>query len=195
MSNPTTPILNPYTSGVYRVFDASNAPSAPPAPGCQGVLMYIGRPGYTPHVWTVEEADKFKSLRQFPCWVPDRLANPNDEAMAAVKAALGMGWARMSGVQERAIVYDLETAIVRTWYASLASATLNLGFVPVAYGSLSTVLQNAASDNWIAAWDGIPDIAPGQTIHGEQYANDGTYDLSLVDAWMMNRGGTGPRHN
>lgn len=181
------------SDGLHKVFDASKAPLAPPAPGCEGVLMYVGRAGFTPHVWTIPEADRFANLRQFPAWLPDFGNDPVTEARAAIAAVQGMGWAAHEKFP-RAIVYDFETSVFRDWYAVCAGVTIEAGFSPVIYGSLSTVLGNAAADNWIAAWDGVPALLPGQTIHGDQYANDGTYDLSVVDGWLFDRGGIGARH-
>ena len=71
--------------------------------------------------------------------------------------------------------------------------------MPVAYGSLSTVLGNAASEVLAADWDGIPAIPPGQILHGLQYAANqkigaATVDYDVVDGWFLGRGGVGPRH-
>ena len=72
-------------------------------------------------------------------------------------------------------------------------------FTPVAYGSLSTVLMNAAVDVWAASWNGEAVVPPGQTIHGHQDQADVPFagtrvDYSVVDAWLFERGGVGPRH-
>jgi hypothetical protein len=96
-------------------------------------------------------------------------------------------------------VIDMETDVAPEFYGAIASAVEAGGFVPVAYGSLSTVLGNAAADVIAADWDGIKTIPPGQTIHGVQYAANvkaggGTVDYDLFDAWLMARGGVGPRH-
>ncbi|MGA9367276.1 MAG: hypothetical protein WBV35_07450, partial [Steroidobacteraceae bacterium] len=93
----------------------------------------------------------------------------------------------------------LETLSNATWWQTCAAAVSDGGFIAVAYGSLSTVLLNAASDVWVGNWkDGVVPQA-GQTVHGTQYqANapfNGTFvDYSVIDEWLMARGGVGPRH-
>ena len=61
------------------------------------------------------------------------------------------------------------------------------------------MLANAASDVWAAAWDGEAVIPAGQTIHGHQDQANVPYagtqvDYSVIDAWLYERGGVGPRH-
>ena len=182
---------------LYRVFDAAYPPPAAP-PGCQGVLGYIGGSRAT-HVWPATAWLPFRGLRQFPCWVPSLNDNPARAAQLAVAAALKLGWAPGPKVGPRVIVYDLEADANRAWYAPCAEETIHGGFVPVAYGSLSTVLQNAASDVWAADWNGEQVIPAGQTIHGHQDQADVAFggtrvDYSVVDAWLYERGGVGPRH-
>jgi hypothetical protein len=177
---------------LYKVFDAAVPPATAP-PGAQAVLGYIGRPGQTPHVWTLPEWQRFGRLRQFPCWVPDLTAPGNIEADAAIEAAMMLGWAP-GQPNPRAIVCDLETHEVPAWYNSWAAGIIDRGFTPVAYGSLSAVLANAADDVWAADWNDVPRLQPGQTIHGTQYVAGGAVDWSVIDSWLWDRGGEGPRH-
>jgi hypothetical protein len=177
---------------VYKVFDASTPPLIAP-PGAQAVLGYIGRAGQTPHIWTLPEWDRFARLRQFPAWVPSIGANPTGDAILATGLAMNLGWAPHQP-NPRAIICDLETNIARDWYSLWAAQVIRDGFTPVAYGSLSTVLQNAALDVWAADWNDIPQLQPGQTIHGTQYVAGGAVDWSVVDSWLWDRGGEGPRH-
>lgn len=182
---------------LYRVFDAAYPPKTPP-PGCSGVLGYIGGSRAT-HVWPgAAPWLPFQHLRQFPCWVPAMTDNPAEAGQFAVRAARQLGWAPGPKVGPRVIVCDLETIEDRAWYAAWAAEVTAGGFVPAAYGSLSTVLQNAASDVWAADWDGHAVIPAGQTLHGHQdqagIAYGGTQvDYSVVDAWLYDRGGVGPR--
>ena len=183
-----------------KVFDAA-VPPPRALPGIDAVAGYIGRPGFTPHVWTLDEWLRFQHLPQFPFWVPNLRNNPAAEATEAVSAAMALGWAPHQK-SVRVIVFDLETAtgpVLRSWWAMLAGETSAQGFCAVAYGSLSTVLDVAAADVWAAAWDGIPAMQPGQTIHGTQYKAGALFagvsvDLSLVDRWLLERAGVGPRH-
>ena len=181
---------------LYRVFDAAFPPATPP-PGCQGVLGYIGGTRAT-HVWPAAAWLPFRALKQFPCWVPSTTDAPATSGHLAIDAARKLGWAPGPTVGPRVIVCDLETLEDRSWYALWAAEVNAGGFVPVAYGSLATVLQNAASDVWAAAWDGQVNIPAGQTIHGHQdqanVAFGGTrVDYSAIDGWLYDRGGVGPR--
>lgn len=185
----------------YKIFDAANPPGQIP-PGVRGAAGYIGRAGRTPHIWTLPQWHVFKGLRQFPYYVPDLRLSPAVAAAEAVSEVLRLGWARFPEPATRAILFDFETAesaADRAWWARCAQLVAQDGFVGVAYGSMSTILELAASDVIAADWDGKADLPPGQTIHGHQYqANvsfDGTkIDYSVFDAWLFNRGGVGPRH-
>ena len=182
---------------LYRVFDAAYPPAVAP-PGCSGVLGYIGGSRAT-HVWPASAWLPFRGLRQFPCWVPSTADHPAEVAAEAVAAARNLGWAPGPTVGERVIVCDLETIEDRTWYDAWSTSVTAGGFVPVVYGSLSTVLANAASDVWAADWNGEQVIPAGQTIHGHQDQADVPFggtrvDYSVVDAWLYERGGVGPRH-
>jgi hypothetical protein len=182
---------------LYRVFDAAYPPPAPP-PGCTGVLGYIGG-SRAAHVWPANAWLAFRNLRQFPCWVPALTDNSAEAGKFAVRAARELGWAPGPKVGPRVIVCDLEAGENRSWYMNWAMAVEAGGFVPVVYGSLSTVLANAGSDVWAASWDGEAVIPPGQTIHGHQDQADVPFagtrvDYSVVDAWLFERGGVGPRH-
>jgi hypothetical protein len=180
---------------ISKMFDAAFPPQSVPG-GCQAVLGYVG--GRADHVWTLEEWDRFHSLRQLPCWVADISQSPAAQASGAIRAAMGLGWAPHQP-DTRVIVCDLETAIAPAWYQVFAADVASAGFVAVAYGSLSTVLNCAAIDVLAADWNGVPQLQPGQTIHGHQYqanvAFQGTkVDYSAIDEWLFVRGGQGPRH-
>ncbi|HXC83855.1 MAG TPA: hypothetical protein VNV62_18560 [Trebonia sp.] len=185
---------------ITTVFDAAFPPSRIP-PGCKAVAGYVGRLNFTPHVWTLPEWQRFSSIPQLPYWVPDLAVAPNLEAAAAVHAVLELGWAPHIA-DERAVIFDFETAsgpADRGWWQECAAAVSAAGFCGVMYGSLSTVLENAAVDVVVAAWDNSAQLLPGQTIHGHQYkagvAFDGTQiDYSVMDEWLLARAGVGPRH-
>lgn len=180
---------------LYRCFDAATPPAIAP-PGCTAVLGYIGREHYTPHIWTLEEWGRFDLIRQFPAWVPDLAEAPVIEASAAAAAARSLGWAPYQG-NRRAVVFDFETADTaadRGWWAACAFELKRQGFAGVLYGSLSTVLANAASYVWAAAWDNSATLLPGQTIVAHQYQDAGSVDYSVMGQWLFDRGGRGPRH-
>lgn len=179
-------------TGLYRVFDAAYPPAAAP-PGVQGVLGYIGG-GRATHQWKLTEWDRFARLVQFPCYVPDfSTETAQTAADSAVMLMKESGWAPFQ-TPRRVVVVDLETLNERNWYAAFASRVETQGFTAAAYGSLSTVLENAAGDVWAAAWDGSATLMSGQTIHGHQYTASNAIDYSVVDDWLFARGGQGPRH-
>lgn len=187
------------SGGLYRVIDAAWPPSSAPAYPVAGVLGYIGGDQAT-HVWSPAEWQPFAGVRQFPAWICDTSRGPAAEAAAAAAAARALGWAaHLPDPGTRAIIGDMETAVAPGWWAAYAAQMTAEGFTAVCYGSLSTVLGNAASDNWIAAWDSVAALQAGQTIHGDQYAAGVSYDgaqvdLSIVDDWLFQRGGLGARH-
>ena len=182
------------------MFDASVPPPISPA-GCQAVLGYVGREGFTPHVWTATEWDRFRHLRQVPAWLPDFSVGPVNEAHAAIKAVQDLGWAA-DETDERAIVFDFETAegaSTRAWWEDTSAELAVQGFTGVVYGSLSTILENAAADVIVADWNNTAQLLPGQTIHGHQYQAGvpflGTQvDFSVIDEWLFERAGRGARH-
>ena len=184
-------------TGLYRAFDAATPPGHAP-PGCPAVLGYIGGKRAT-RGWTLAEWQRFGHLRQFPAWVPDtRGENPVQSAADACRAMKALGWAPNQPAR-RVVVCDLETEIVPQWYQIFAGGVQLAGFEAIAYGSLSTVGGNLAADVWVAAFDGSAALPPGQTVHAHQYAADvpfgGTQvDYSMMDEWLFDRGGRGPRH-
>jgi len=181
----------------YTVIDAARPPAYVPV-DVDGVLGYIG--GAATHVWAPGEWRPFAAVRQFPTWVAELKVSPTAQALAAARAAEALGWAAgLPGAETRVIVCDLETSVDVAWYANWAAAVGARGFVSVAYGSLSTVLGNAASDVLAADWDGIAAIPAGQTIHGVQYRANVSIgatvvDYSVFDGWLFGRGGRGLRH-
>lgn len=175
-------------------FDAETPPATAP-PNCGAVLGYIGGPRAA-RVWTLEDWLRFSALRQFPCYVPTVGTDPVGQAAEAVALMRARGWRR-----GRAIVFDLETGADAAWWHALVVRVTALGQLPVAYGSLSTVLGNRAAWNWTAAWDGVPALDAGQSIEATQYAADVAYgvaggyriDLSVVSAELLGHGGVAAR--
>ncbi len=183
---------------MHQVIDAAYPPETLP-PGVVGVLGYIGG-RMADHTWTLEQWLPFASVRQFPVWVADTGAPSGSEGWNAVDAAHRLGWsAKMDAPDTRLIICDMEMSTDRVWYAGWAAAVTRGGFVPVAYGSLSTVLQVAAADVLAAEWDDLAAIPAGQTIHGKQDRANvpfaGTLiDYCVIDDWFYEKGGVGRRH-
>lgn len=183
---------------LHKVFDAANPPATAPA-GCAGVLGYIGGPKAT-HTWTPAEWDRFPHLVKFPCWVPDLSNHAGTEATEIVNALTRAGWIQKRAAGEQfVVIIDYETVgqADAAWHSHLGQALGAKAFAPVAYGSLSTVVELEAAHVWEASWDNAADLGPGgQTVHGHQYsANAGSseipLDFSVVDDWLMVRGRLG----
>lgn len=178
----------------HKIFDAAYPPKSVPS-GCSGVMGYIGGANAY-RVWTLADWAPFRDIRQFPIWVPyvDGSSTPAEAGAAAVAAANARGWKSSGG--SRVIICDLETAVVPSWYKAFATAVNNGGYYCVAYGSESTVTQNGASNVLVANYDGVATIPAGAV--GKQYSADVAYgstqvDYSVIDDWMFDRGGQGPR--
>lgn len=184
-----------------KIMDAAVPPATAPA-GIEGVMGYIGGARAT-RAWTVAEWHRFAHLKQFPIWVPDLVEPPTSQAEDAVMAAERLGWAaRMPSMVNRLIVIDMEASADRVFYAAMAAHIINSGFTPACYGSLSTVLKNAASLVIAADWIGgtvIPAIPAGQTIQGLQWEANVAVEQTMVDYSVFTpalfaRGGVGARH-
>lgn len=183
----------------HLIFDAAIPPTRPPS-SAEGVMGYLGGPRAA-NTWSLEDWLPFAGLRQFGVYVPDVSANPLSQARQAVQLALALGWSdKMQGAEQRAIIADMETSADPGWYDKFATDVSAHGFIPVAYGSLSTVLDNAAADVIAADWNWqVPTIPPGQTFHGGQYAankefDNTTIDYSAFDDSLFQRGGVRARH-
>jgi hypothetical protein len=184
-----------------KIMDAAVPPNTAP-PGVDGVMGYIGGPRAT-RTWTLADWLKFSHLAQFPVYVPAIGADPASQAVDAINRAKKLGWAAfMPEPARRVIVVDMEDQANRAWYAEIADGIVAGGFIPVCYGSLSTVLENAAELVIAAAWSGgsaLPAIPEGQTIAGLQWEPNvpvqGTMvDYSVFTPALFARGGVGPRH-
>jgi hypothetical protein len=182
---------------LHRAFDAAYPPPTAP-PGCSIAIGYIGGQRAA-NIWTLNDWKRFAYLRQIPVYVPDfAREDPKTAAETACSGMLRFGWAP-DQVPNRVVVCDLETSTERAWYAQFAYTVAHHGFVSVAYGSLSTVFENAASDVWVASWNGSPMLLDGQTVHAHQYQADVPFagtsvDYSVCDDWMWNAAGQGARH-
>lgn len=178
-------------TGLSRIFDASTPPQLAPA-GCAGVLGYIGRPGFTPHVWMPAEWQRFAHLTQFPAWLPDFTQHAGAEATAIVTALKAAGWEpEKNALRTLAVVIDYETsgAAEAEWHGNLADALGSVGYDAIAYGSLSSVVQIEAAHVWAADWNGEADLSgAGMTVHAHQYLDAGSVDYSVADDWLMARG-------
>jgi len=181
--------------------DAAVPPRTAP-PGIEGIMGYLGGPRAT-RAWTVAEWVRFEHLRQFPVYVPDPGHPAATQALDAVAEAKKLGWAAfMPEPVRRVIIFDLEAESHPAWYAGVAAEVTAAGFIPAVYGSLSTVLGNAAELVIAADWTGgsaLPPVPAGQTIGGLQWepnvAFGGTMvDYSVFTPALFARGGVGARH-
>jgi hypothetical protein len=183
-----------------KIMDAAVPPPFVP-PGIDGVMGYIGGARAT-RTWTLADWLKFSHLVQFPVYVPDITGNPEAQAADAVKLAKARGWAIEPEPATRVIIVDMEAEAARAWYFRMAAGITAGGFVPACYGSLSTVLENAAELVIAAAWSGgsaLPAVPAGQTIEGLQWepnvpVGDTVVDYSVFTPALFARGGVGPRH-
>jgi hypothetical protein len=184
-----------------KIMDAAVPPLTAPS-GIEGVMGYIGGPRAA-RIWTVPEWLRFQHLRQFPVYVPDITHPAAPQALDAVAEAKKLGWAaHMPEPGNRVIIFDLEAEANRAWYAAAAAIVTGAGFTPGCYGSLSTVLKNAAELVIAAAWSGgsvIPPIPAGQTIDGLQWEANVPLEQTMVDYSVFTpelfaRGGIGARH-
>jgi hypothetical protein len=179
------------STSLVRCFDAAFPPMDPP-PGFGAALGYIGGP-LAERAWSLAEWQRVGHLIQFPCYVPDLEDSPSDQANDAVQLARRLGWR-----YQRGIIGDLETEVNRAWWQVFAATILANGYVAVAYGSLSCLLQNAASCMWAADWNDIAAVPPGQAVWGSQYMANVAYqgtrlDLSVLHPELARLGGRGPR--
>jgi hypothetical protein len=183
-----------------RMFDAA-FPPAEPFPGCEAVAGYVG--GNTPHVWTLEEWQRFANLRQLPIWVRDTRTgalSAASQGMKAAEAAIGLGW-KPHAHNRRAIVLDLETAIVPEWVKAFADVLHLNGFSCWPYGSADFIFNDPTEDGyWVASYPGPGPVIgyPGEDVEAHQYAagvawEGGQVDLSVIDAEALSHLGVGPR--
>jgi hypothetical protein len=185
---------NPVT--LYQMFDAA-FPPANPFPGCHAVAGYIG--GNTPHVWTLEEWQRFGRLRQLPIWVASPSEGPGTQAMNAAAAAISLGW-RPHLEHRRAIVLDMETSTDAAFVTAFADELHHDGFSCWPYGSASTIYSDPSADGyWVADWDLVATLEQFPKIMAHQFQAEiplgqTTVDLSVLSGEGLLHLGRGPRH-
>lgn len=144
-------------------------------PDLIGFVFYVGRAGFTPHIWTGEQIARQTLRYAIPAWVPDldppalNAANGANDGQdcAADLHALGVP----AGV---AVRVDLETATGAGVYLRNFRAQLNLaGYWFGSYGSASTVFSNphGGAGWWVADWTGHPHDYPHPFVTMTQYAD------------------------
>lgn len=184
-----------------KIMDAAVPPTTAP-PGIEGVMGYIGGARAT-RAWTLAEWLRFQHLAQFPIYVPDITGDPHAQGRDAVTRARSLGWAAHMPelAEQRVIIIDMEAQADRAFYYDIAGEVIAGGFFPACYGSLSTVLGNAAALVIAAAWSGgtvLPEVPAGQTIQGLQWEPNVPVEQTVVDYSVFTpalfaRGGVGPR--
>ena len=187
------------TGGLLHVVDASTPPtSAADLPAdVAGIMGYLGANGRTPHMWTVQEWDRFAHLLQMGIWVADLTANPVDQAKAAAEAAHQLGWFRGD---RRGILLDFEASADPAFIGEMGLKLREDGYVPIGYESTGVLNANPRLDGIVLARPGTPPTVPaGQLLIGSQYRWDvilpggGKVDLDVFDSSARHLFGRGPR--
>jgi hypothetical protein len=166
------------------MYDASEPPTEPPH--WHVAAGYIG--GDTPHVWTEAEWNAQ--------WSPFRLpifsASNREDTPAAAGTDAWAFWAALESLKVPhgvTVAVDIETAVYKT-YLSALDEFLNPWRL-MAYGSLSTLLQNPKPSGNFWAGDWTDNILTGTEVVGEsgivcvQWANatmlNKPYDASVIE--------------
>ena len=180
-----------------HIVDASTPPaSAHDLPAdTDGILLYMGKAGQTPHVASAGEWDRFAHLLQLGIYFPDLGANPVDEAKAAAEAAHQLGFAPFRG-----ILLDFEANADPAFIGELGLKVREHHYSPIGYESQGVLAANPRLDGIVLAKPGAKPVVPsGQLIIGAQYRWDvpvtgGTLiDLSVWDSSTRHLFGRGPR--
>lgn len=160
--------------------------------GCQVIMGYVGRPGYTPHVWTLSEA---RAARATGCqWWPIGVGI----SRGATSAQDGHDLARYMisvlpgyGVDKSTPVFqDLEPDALRadTGAAAQCVAAWKADMRTAGYQHPFTYSVDASFIDWLARWDNVrPTTLPAGKI-GVQYAGNispPTFDLSVFDPTLL----------
>lgn len=185
---------------LFHMFDASQPPEHAPA-GFAAVAGYLG--GNTPHVWTLDEWNRFPDLRKLPIWVKDGDGYHAGEVAgeSAAMAAHRLGW-RSFADHRRAIACDMETSTDASFVHGFNDAVRDAGYVTFPYGSASSITGlPPCAGYWVARWDhsATLEAIPHTVLH--QYAADvavpgvdKVVDLSVGSPAAWERLGRGPRH-
>lgn len=195
----TTPdIKAPPVPALFHAFDAAFPPSTAPA-DVQAVCGYLGGP--TPHVWTLQEWQRFGDLRQAGIWLYEASQDAATAGHQAAAAAKRLGWKPFADVR-RVIWLDMELKEDPAWIAGFAAAVHGDGFVAGDYRSLSS--DQAGGDphvlgKWLAAWDGVQSVEDLPFVVGHQYranvpCGGSVVDLSVFSGKVWEAFGHGPRH-
>jgi hypothetical protein len=183
-------------SSVIHAADASIPPAnATLLPrGTEAILGYLG--GKTPHVWTVDEWDRFGHLLQMGIWVPDPSSNPVDQARLAAEAAHQLGWFRGD---LRGILIDDEANNDPAFLGEMGLKLREDGYVPLGYESAGVLNANPRLDGIVLAQPNQEPVVPaGQLIIGRQFkwdlvVGDTKIDLDVFDSSTRHLFGRGPR--
>lgn len=155
--------------------DAAFAANIPP--NMQVAFGYYGGPRAY-RVWTANDWKRFPG-KKVPIWVGGY--GGDTEGHDAVKAL------RTLRVPDGCITaLDMETRIDRTYVDAFDAVLHAAGYKVWVYGSSSTVFNNPQCNGyWIAHYDGIRSLPPGQAIRAKQYAEMGDWDANVVRDWTL----------
>jgi hypothetical protein len=168
---------------MQNMFDASTPPLVAPG-GFHAVAGYIG--GRTPHVWTLNEWQRFHSLRKLPIYVPSQAIGGHDVAAIDVGEILHQCY-HLQIPRGTPIVLDMETAADKPFDLAVADMLHFFGYRTWIYGSRSTIGNNPPCDGeWVAEYTHVPHMVPGGNVKATQWTDavpGKPYDQSLV-RWL-----------
>src|SRR6185437_6296933 len=137
--------------------------------------FYLGRPGFTPHVWTEAQIDRQTLRYALPVWVPD--LQPRGDLSPMQGAADGQDAAaalHQLGVPRGvAVRVDMETEVSVGYLRQFRSQLNIAGYWYGPYGSASTVFGNpqGGAGYWVADWTGHPHEYDHPGVSATQYAS------------------------
>ena len=168
-------------------YDFAQAPA-----GCQVIMGYIGRPGYTPHVWTVQEANEARRAG-FVWWpivvgISQGATNAQD---GVTNAQTVIAQAPAYGVTKTDPVFcDLEPDALHANPTGAKAMADAFRSTMHAAGWLRAYVYSVDAPfiDWVANWTNIrPTTLPPGKI-GVQYAGNLSppgYDLSVFDPALL----------
>lgn len=157
--------------------------------GCVATLGYVGRSGYTPHVWTRAEVDEARShgLLWWPI-VTGISLGPTNALDGHINAETMITNAPLYGVSKTDPVFcDLEPDALHADMAGAAAmvAAFKSDMRAAGYTRPYVYSTNADFIDWVADWTNVrPAILPAGRI-GFQYGGGTVYDLSVFDPSLL----------
>lgn len=163
----------PTVSKPLLFMDAAFIPEV--LPEADGFAFYL-EGGNQEHSWLQADIDRARAKYDYalPIYVRSNMSGHNPQTDANVACSN----AKVRGFNGGAIALDIETSENRVYVAVWCNTVRGHGYVPVLYGSESTIQQNNGPHYWVAHYGNFP--IPPWAI-GIQYHEGGPYDLSHFD--------------